>query len=72
MQLHEAAEIILVSTIHLANEKLAEGWKLLAVSTTGKNGDLFPCYVLGQPAPMKDPLTGVNLGGMVSAVPMKD
>lgn len=47
MQLHEAAEIMTAPNIALANEKLAEGWKLLAVSTQGRGGDMPPCYVLG-------------------------
>lgn len=68
MQLHEAAEIMTAPNNALANEKLAEGWKLLAVSTQGKGGDVHPCYVLGKPAEKKDPLEGVNLGGLVSTV----
>lgn len=51
MELHEAGEIMVATTIHNANEMLIQGWKLLAVSTTGKNGELHPCYVLGKREP---------------------
>lgn len=48
MELHEAHEVIEVQTSHLANVKLAEGWKLLAVVGTGGDGDARPWYVLGR------------------------
>ncbi|PAU55198.1 hypothetical protein [Pseudomonas sp. PICF141] len=52
MQLHEAAEIIEVLGQTKANALLAEGWKLLAVTTaTGndENKNLYVHYVLGKP-----------------------
>lgn len=48
MQLHEAEEVIEVQTAHAANQKLAEGWILLAVTATGPGGDTRPWYVLGR------------------------
>lgn len=48
MELHEVDEVIEVQTSHSANQKLAEGWKLLAVVATGPGGDTRPWYVLGK------------------------
>lgn len=73
MQLHEAAKVIEVQGDEEANRLLAEGWKLLAVTSgihVRDSGRSAVCYVLGKPAAKKDPLEGVNLGGMVSAVQM--
>lgn len=49
MQLSDAVEITTVGTVKAANEHLDQGWKLLAVSAKGKDGDVHPCYVLGLP-----------------------
>lgn len=36
-------------SVRIANEKMAEGWKLLAVTTTSNSeGKTHPCYVLGK------------------------
>lgn len=60
MELHEAHEVIEVQTSHLANEKLAEGWKLLAVVGTAGDGDSRPWYVLGRRAKKEIPPISVE------------
>ncbi|MGE8349002.1 MAG: hypothetical protein ACN6P5_00460 [Pseudomonas protegens] len=49
------------------NKKLSQGWELLAVNPS--NDGLI--YTLGRRAEKKDPLEGVNLGGLVGAVQTK-
>lgn len=53
MQMHEVGEVVQVAGAGNANTKLAEGWKLLAVTSAGNgqpNGQSFVWYVLGKPA----------------------
>ena len=56
MQLSDAVEITQVFGAGRVNELLAEGWKLLAVTTStygeAKEGKMLPCYVLGKAAPV--------------------
>ncbi|WLG46741.1 hypothetical protein [Pseudomonas sp. FP1740] len=69
MQIHEAAEIIEVLGQAKANELLAAGWKLLAVTTATGNDDnrnLYVHYVLG-----KKQVTPAPMGSLVSGAPMK-
>lgn len=69
MQMSDAVEVVQVAGASAANEKLSEGWKLLAVVPNANNaGRSHVAYVLGKPAPKKDPMDGVNLGGLVGAV----
>ncbi len=51
MQLSDAVEVVQVAGMRSANEKLAEGWKLLAV-VPGANaeGKAHVAYVLGKSA----------------------
>ena len=53
MQMSDAAEILQLFGTDLVNKKLAEGWKLLAVTSStygdAKDGNIRPCYVLGKP-----------------------
>jgi hypothetical protein len=40
-------EVIEANTVKTANDLLAKGWKLVAVTTaSGANGHAHPCYVL--------------------------
>ncbi|WP_027925906.1 hypothetical protein [Pseudomonas sp. URMO17WK12:I12] len=53
MQMSEAVEVIQVAGASSANTKLAEGWKLLAVTSAGNgqnDGKTFVWYVLGKPS----------------------
>lgn len=50
MQLFEAGEVCEANSTDTANQLLAEGWKLLAVVTTGGPNGHVPCYVLGRSA----------------------
>lgn len=62
MLIHEVAQVVGADN---ANKKLAEGWKLLAVTGAGngsETGQSFVWYVLGKPAAKKDPLDGFALG----------
>lgn len=56
MQLSEAVEICQAFGPTRVNELLAEGWKLLAVTTStygdAKEGKVLPCYTLGKAAPV--------------------
>lgn len=61
MQLHEADEVIEVQTSHTANQKLAEGWTLLAVVATGPGGDTRPWYVLGRRKKATASTTGLRI-----------
>lgn len=58
MQLHEAARVIEVQGDEEANRLLAEGWKLLAVTSgihVRDSARSAVCYVLGKPAEKKEP-----------------
>lgn len=48
MQLHETTEVCEATSTEQANELMANGWKLLAVTTIGGPGGHKPCYVLGK------------------------
>lgn len=51
MQMHEAAEVVQVVGDTNANEKLADGWKLLAVLPglpSGSSNSTSVIYVLGK------------------------
>jgi hypothetical protein len=52
MQMSEAAVLTEVEGIREANEKLAEGWRLLAVTvkTSPANNEQYTHFVLGKPA----------------------
>lgn len=53
MQMSEAVEVVQVAGASSANNMLAEGWKLLAVTSAGNgqnNENTFVWYVLGKPA----------------------
>lgn len=53
MQMSEAVEVVQVAGAGNANNKLAEGWKLLAITSAGNglsDGKTFVWYVLGKPA----------------------
>ncbi|WP_033833838.1 hypothetical protein [Pseudomonas syringae] len=51
MQLSEAAVLYEADSLTEANQKISEGWLLLAVlATTRPNGSALPCYILGRPA----------------------
>lgn len=52
MQMSEAAMLTEVEGIREANEKLAEGWRLLAVTvkTSPANNEQYTHFVLGKPA----------------------
>lgn len=53
MQLSDVVEVIEAHAAKTANELLAKGWKLVAVSTsTGANGRANPCYVLARDSSM--------------------
>ncbi|WP_434593370.1 hypothetical protein J3Q09_26000 [Pseudomonas sp. R4-83] len=59
MQLHEAKAVYEAESYAEANEKFAEGWKLLAVLTTTRHGgDQAVSYILGHPGKKPDPLAG--------------
>lgn len=62
MQMSDAVEVIEVHGQGLANGKLAEGWKLLAVFPgIGLNGrGTYAVYVLGKAAAQGDPLANLN------------
>ncbi|SEM38642.1 hypothetical protein SAMN03159362_4521 [Pseudomonas sp. NFIX51] len=52
MQMHEAAQVLEVIGEETANERLAEGWKLLAVLPglpRGSSSSTTVIYVLGKP-----------------------
>lgn len=50
MQMSEAGEVVQVAGMTNANEKLAEGWTLLAVVSNANNeGKAHVAYVLGRP-----------------------
>ena len=69
MQMHEVGEVVQVVGASSANTKLAEGWKLLAVTNAGNgqaNGQTFVWYVLGKPVAKKDPLEEFKLGDHVT------
>lgn len=52
MQLSDAIEVVQVAGATNANEKLAEGWKLLAVVPgANSSGQPHVAYVLGKPSP---------------------
>lgn len=54
MQMHEVDEVMQVSGSTSANAKLAEGWKLLAVTSAGNgtdDGRTLVWYVLGRKLP---------------------
>lgn len=55
MQMSDAVEIVQAFGASRVNELLAEGWKLLAVTTStygdAKEGKVLPCYTLGKAAP---------------------
>lgn len=52
MQLSDAKEVVQVAGANNANEKLAEGWTLLAVVPGANNeGKANVAYVLGKAAP---------------------
>lgn len=56
MQMHEVQEVVQVAGQLNANAKLAEGWKLLAVTGAGNGseaGQTFVWYVLGRKAQQK-------------------
>lgn len=69
MQMSEAAEVVQVTGETSANQKLAEGWTLLAmVPSTNKSGLADVAYVLGRPKQaIRAPLSS-----LVSKVPMKE
>jgi hypothetical protein len=49
MQLSQAAKVTEALSVNEANQKIREGWTLLAVVTTSHpSGELHPCYVLGK------------------------
>lgn len=52
MQMSEAAVLTEVEGIREANEKLAEGWRLLAVTvkTSPADNEQYTHFVLGKPA----------------------
>jgi len=52
MQMSDAVEVVQVAGASAANEKLAEGWKLLAVvPNANSEGRSHVAYVLGKPKP---------------------
>ncbi|WP_434987468.1 hypothetical protein [Pseudomonas protegens] len=62
MQMSDVVEVVQVAGAANANKKLAEGWKLLAVTGAGngqEEGHTFVWYVLGKPAEK----TGTGLYG---------
>mgnify|MGYP003410183669 CR=1 FL=1 len=51
MQMSDAVEVVQVAGSTQANQKLAEGWMLLAVvPNANNNGQSHVAYVLGKPA----------------------
>lgn len=51
MQMSDAIEVVQVAGATNANEKLAEGWKLLAVvPSANSSGQPHVAYVLGKPS----------------------
>ncbi len=62
MELHQAEVIMEARSMGEVNRKLAsgEGWKLLAVSTSGKDGNLSPSYILGRFNTGEPPDTGIG------------
>jgi hypothetical protein len=74
MQMSEAAEVVQVTGATSANQKLAEGWTLLAmVPSTNKSGLADVAYVLGKSerGPEKESVPA-PLGSLVSKVAMKE
>jgi len=64
MQMHEAVEVVQVAGAGNANTKLAEGWKLLAVTSAGNgqaDGKTFVFYILGKPAPPPEMAKTINM-----------
>lgn len=55
MQPYEATEVCEATSTEQANQLLASGWTLLAVTTIGGPAGHRPCYVLG-----KKKLTGMS------------
>ena len=53
MQMSEATEVVQMVVAENANKRLADGWKLLAATSTDSGDDsgrTFVWYVLGNPA----------------------
>lgn len=68
MQFSEVKEIVEVFSPTKANEAIANGWTLIAVTSATSpynNTQLAPCYIMGKKAPRKDPLPG-GLGSHVT------
>lgn len=50
MKLSDAGVIVEALSANEANQKLREGWTLIAVvSTAHPSGEIHPCYVFGKP-----------------------
>lgn len=50
MQMNEVGRVHECEDLEQANELLALGWSLVAVIATGRgNGQMLPCYILGEP-----------------------
>jgi len=71
MQMHEVGEVTQVVGATNANNKLAQGWLLLAVTSAGNgnnDGGSYVWYVLGKPKQA----TPAPLGSLVGKVAMKE
>ncbi len=56
MQMSDAVEVVQVAGASAANDKLAEGWKLLAVvPSANSSGHQHVAYVLGKPKSSSEP-----------------
>lgn len=68
MQLSDAVEVVQVAGATQANEKLAEGWKLLAVvPNENASGKAYVAYVLGRSEESK-PLNTEAVQGAAKAI----
>lgn len=72
MQISDAVEVIEVFSEDEANERLAEGWRLLAVvpgAPRGSSNRASVVYVLGKPA---DPTEPTGAAGVLLPKRMRD
>ncbi|MCE1004521.1 hypothetical protein [Pseudomonas sp. NMI1173_11] len=68
MQMSDAVEVVQVAGSTQANEKLAEGWKLLAVvPSENATGKAHVAYVLGKPG-QSQPLNAEAVQGAAKAI----
>lgn len=68
MQMSDAEEVVQVAGSTQANEKLSEGWKLLAVvPSENASGKAHVAYVLGKPG-QSQPLNAESMRSAAQAI----